>query len=84
MPFYTNPQYDSSAYGEMVVLLQRLADKRDITIIDLWNDAGFNGITAKHRALHGRWDTPYPGGPPGVVDAGYRADSISSHGGEIM
>lgn len=36
----------------MVGLLQRPADKRDITIIDLWNDAGFNGITAEQRALY--------------------------------
>lgn len=50
--FYTNPQYDSSAYREMVALLDQIADKWDITVIDLWNDAGFNKITAEQRALY--------------------------------
>lgn len=50
--FYTNPRYDSSAYGEMVALLHQIADKWDIAIIDLWNDADFNDINAEQRALY--------------------------------
>lgn len=50
--FYTNPRYDSSAYGEMVTLLYQIADKWDIIVIDLWNDADFNDITAEQRTLY--------------------------------
>ena len=50
--FYTNPRYDSPTYGEMVSLLHALADKWDITVIDLWNDGAFNDITAEQRALY--------------------------------
>lgn len=50
--FYTNPQYDSPAYGEMVSLLHQLAGKWDIAVIDLWNDADFNDITTEQRTLY--------------------------------
>lgn len=50
--FYTNPQYDSTAYGEMVALLHQMTGKWGITMIDLWNDADFNDINAEQRALY--------------------------------
>lgn len=50
--FYTNPRYDSEAYRAMVDLLQQIAGKWNITVIDLWNDGDFNTISAKERALY--------------------------------
>ncbi len=50
--FYTNPQYDSEQYETMVVLLQQIAEKWDIIVIDMWNDADFNVLTEEQRALY--------------------------------
>lgn len=50
--FYTNPQYDSEQYEAMVELLQQIAEKWDITVIDMWNDAEFNVLTEEQRALY--------------------------------
>lgn len=50
--FYTNPQYDSEQYGAMVELLQQIAGKWDITVIDMWNDTEFNVLTDEQRALY--------------------------------
>ncbi|MDE7282511.1 MAG: SGNH/GDSL hydrolase family protein [Lachnospiraceae bacterium] len=50
--FYTNPQYDSEQYEAMVELLQQIAEKWDITVIDMWNDAEFNFLTEEQRALY--------------------------------
>ena len=50
--FYTSPRYDSAPYAAMVELLGRIAGKRNIAVIDLWNDAGFNAITGEQRALY--------------------------------
>ena len=50
--FYTNPRYESEAYGEMVELLLELSEKWDITIVDMWNDDAFNDITKEQRELY--------------------------------
>lgn len=50
--FYTNPQYSSKQYEAMVMLLQQIAEKWDITVIDMWNDASFNAITEEQRVLY--------------------------------
>jgi len=50
--FYTNPRYDSETYAAMVELLAKIADKWDITVIDLWNDTEFNSITDEQRRLY--------------------------------
>ena len=50
--FYTNPRYDSPAYGRMVELLYRASEKWGITVIDMWNDRDFNAITEEQRALY--------------------------------
>lgn len=50
--FYTNPRYDSAVYGEMVDLLLEIQKKWDIAVIDLWNDAEFNQISAEQRKLY--------------------------------
>lgn len=36
----------------MVKLLQQIAKKCDITVIDMWNDADFNALTEERRALY--------------------------------
>lgn len=50
--FYTNPRYDSEAYGAMVALLKSLQRKWGFGIIDLWSDEAFNRISQEQRA---RW-----------------------------
>lgn len=50
--FYTNPRYESEAYGEMVKLLLELSEKWDITVVDMWNDDAFNDITKEQRELY--------------------------------
>ena len=50
--FYTNPKYDSRQYEAMVELLQQIAGKWDITVIDMWNDVEFNVLTEEQRAFH--------------------------------
>ena len=49
--FYTNPRYDSEAYRKMVDLLLQIAEKWDIPLIDLWNDAAFNDVPEEKRSL---------------------------------
>ena len=50
--FYTNPRYDSAAYGEMVRLLKELQAKWGFAILDLWNDAAFNDLSPEQRARY--------------------------------
>ena len=50
--FYTNPKYESAEYAAMVGLLAQIAEKRNIAVIDLWNDDGFNYLTEEKRALY--------------------------------
>ena len=49
--FSTNPRSDSEAYGNMVDLLLQIAEKWDVPVIDLWNDAAFNAVSEEKRAL---------------------------------
>lgn len=50
--FYTSPRYDSTAYGELVVLLEELRQKWEISVIDMWNDEAFNDISEAQRGLY--------------------------------
>lgn len=50
--FYTNPRYDSEQYEAMAELLQQIAEKWDITVIDMWNDENFNNLTEEQRTLY--------------------------------
>lgn len=50
--FYTNPRYDSESYAAMVELLAEIAEKWDISVIDLWNDEAFDSITEEQRVLY--------------------------------
>lgn len=50
--FYTQAEYDSEVYGEMVDTLLELKDKWDITVIDLWHNQEINDITDKERKLY--------------------------------
>lgn len=45
--FYTNPQYASPEYKDMVDALYAIAKKWDIAVIDLWNDRELNTKDAK-------------------------------------
>ncbi len=50
--FYTNPQYGSEQYEAMVTLLQQIAEKWNITVIDMWSDEDFNALTEEQRELY--------------------------------
>ncbi|MCF0112021.1 MAG: SGNH/GDSL hydrolase family protein [Erysipelotrichaceae bacterium] len=50
--FYTNPKYESEAYGQMVAMLCRLSEKYGFPIINLWDDDDFNNITEEERKLY--------------------------------
>ena len=50
--FYTGTRYDSTGYEAMVNVLPALQEKYGITVIDLWNDAEMNAVTADQRAFY--------------------------------
>ena len=50
--FYTNPAYDSPEYGRMVRLLKEIQKEWKIGVIDLWDNASFNRISRRERALY--------------------------------
>lgn len=57
--FYTNPPYSNGVYEKMVEGLQRIAEKWDITVIDMFADEAFNAISDSDRALY-MSDTIHP------------------------
>ncbi len=50
--FYTNSHYDSEPYSKMHELLCTIAEKWNISVIDLWADEDFNAITSDQRILY--------------------------------
>ena len=63
--FYTQAKYDSAAYADMVLLLEKVREKWGIHVIDLWNDAAINDITPEERKRY-LVDATHP------TKAGYR------------
>jgi len=47
--FYTNPRYQDSRYGKMAELLEQIAAKWEIRVIDMWNDPLFPKVTWQQR-----------------------------------
>ncbi|MBQ6223065.1 MAG: SGNH/GDSL hydrolase family protein [Solobacterium sp.] len=45
--FYTNPQYASKEYGEMIQALKGIAAEKKISVIDLWDNESVNQKTVK-------------------------------------
>ena len=43
--FYTGTKYDSEQYGKMVSLLNKIAEKYGIFVLDLWNDEEMNSVS---------------------------------------
>ena len=64
--FYTNSRYESETYPILVERLYELAEKWDITVIDLWTDEAFNTLTDAQRTLYLKPDGLHP------TKAGYR------------
>lgn len=50
--FYTQAEYDSTYYKDMVSLLLEIQKKWDITVIDLWNNNKINNISDEQRRLY--------------------------------
>lgn len=48
--FYTNPEFASVAYAEMVNALNEIAKKSGASVIDLWNDKEINTETHKKHS----------------------------------
>jgi lysophospholipase L1-like esterase len=71
MTFYTGTKYDSEEYSKMVFLLDEIAKKWNISLIDLWNEPSFNSVSKEeynkymndpiHPTLLGykEWWSPY-------------------------
>lgn len=49
--FYTNPEYPSVRYAEMVEELKKIAAEKNVEVIDLWNDAEVNSKENKKRSF---------------------------------
>ena len=63
--FYTNPPTGKPSYGTLVEGLEALAEKWDVTVIDLYHDKEWGAISEKERAL-------YMADPIHPTRAGYR------------
>ena len=63
--FYTNPPTGNGNYRDLVDMLFKVAEKWDITVIDLYTDEAFNAITDEQRTL-------YLSDPIHPTKAGYR------------
>ena len=50
--FYTGTQYDNAHYAQMVELLLKIQEKWGIGVIDLWNDAEMNAVSAEDYKLY--------------------------------
>lgn len=50
--FYTGTHYDSELYQQMVDALGALQEKWGIGVIDLWNDAEMNAVSAEDYAFY--------------------------------
>lgn len=50
--FYSNPPMGDENYGVMVDALEKIADKWDVTIIDMYRDQEFNNITGEEQLLY--------------------------------
>lgn len=57
--FYTNPRYDDPRYAEMTRLLDEIAEKWGISLIDMWKAPDFPIITEEQR-LQYMADTIHP------------------------
>lgn len=50
--FYTNPPIDDENYDTMVKALEKIAEKWDVTVIDMYRDAEFNDINEEEQLLY--------------------------------
>ena len=50
--FYTSPRFDCPAYEKMEELCLSLGRELGFPVLDLWNDAGINGISPQARARY--------------------------------
>lgn len=50
--FYTNAYYESENYADMVSDLKRIAEIKQIGVIDLYTDNAFNDISNEDRSLY--------------------------------
>lgn len=69
--FYDSPKYDNDNYKKMVDALNKIKEKQNIFVIDMYNDEEFNNITEEERHLfmadvlhptidgYLKWWTPY-------------------------
>ena len=48
--FYTNPPYHNDFYRKMVESLKEIAEKHEISILDLWNDKKLLSMDEKERS----------------------------------
>ena len=58
--FYTGTKYDSEQYAQMVDVLLQIQDKWGIGVVDLWDDAEMNNVTAEEYAKYMKEDGVHP------------------------
>lgn len=63
--FYTNCYYENETYADMVQTLLQIAEKWDISVLNLYNDVEFNDISEEEHTLY-MFDEIHP------TRAGYR------------
>lgn len=52
MVFYTNAYFKNENYFAMVQTLNKIADRKKITVADLYSNVKFNAIKSDRRALY--------------------------------
>lgn len=63
--FYTNPDYGTKEYGDMVTALEEIAEKWDVTLINMYRDTEFCAVTEEQSSFY-MYDPVHP------TRAGYR------------
>lgn len=58
--YYTGTKYDSEQYGTMVADLLKLQEKWEIGVIDLWDDADMNAVSAEDYSKYMAEDGIHP------------------------
>lgn len=57
--FYTNPPFGNEKYDAMVNLLENIARKQDIKIVNIYRDKTFNTLSPEEKGLY-MYDTIHP------------------------
>ena len=57
--FYTNPPLGNDKYEAMVDLLNAIAKRENVKIVDIFHDASFNSLSSEEKGLY-MYDAVHP------------------------